>query len=93
MVDIDYYRSSSKIFNSKFNGKQRWVDGKQVTSLDQIGLAQKGGPVVSHLQIDEQLPETASRIAEGGADAYLVFDVVAGVATPNLARAAADRSY
>ncbi len=68
------------------------LDGKQVTSLDQIGLAQKGGPVVSHLQIDEQLPETASRIAEGGADAYLVFDVVAGVATPNLARAAADRT-
>ena len=68
------------------------LDGKQVTSLDQIGLAQKGGPVVSHLQIGDELPETASRISEGSADAYLVFDVVAGVAAPNLARAAADRT-
>ena len=50
------------------------------SSLDQIGLAQKGGPVVSHLQIGDALPETASRIGEGAADAYLVFDVVAGVA-------------
>ncbi len=68
------------------------LDGKQVTSLDQIGLAQKGGPVVSHLQIGEQLPETASRIGEGSADAYLVFDVVAGVAAANLARTAAERT-
>jgi len=68
------------------------LDGKQANSLDQIGLAQKGGPVVSHLQIGEALPETASRIGEGAADAYLVFDVVAGVAAPNLARADADHT-
>lgn len=68
------------------------LDGKQASSLDQIGLAQKGGPVVSHLQIGDALPETASRIGEGAADAYLVFDVVAGVAAPNLGRAAADHT-
>lgn len=68
------------------------LDGKEVSSLDQIGLAQKGGPVVSHLQIGDALPETASRIGEGAADAYLVFDVVAGTAEPNLARASASRT-
>ena len=63
------------------------LDGKTATSLDQTGLAQKGGPVVSHLRIGPGVDEGASRLDAGGADAFLVFDLVAGANPHNLARA------
>ncbi|MEM9202995.1 MAG: indolepyruvate ferredoxin oxidoreductase family protein [Actinomycetota bacterium] len=62
------------------------LDGMDANALDQTGLAQKGGPVVSHLHIGTDLPTDANRVGEGGADAYLIFDVVAGVADANLSR-------
>ncbi len=68
------------------------LDGLTANSLDQTGLAQKGGPVVSHLHLGADLPADANRIGEGGADAYLIFDVVAGVAEANLSRAGAGRT-
>lgn len=68
------------------------LDGLSANGLDQTGLAQKGGPVVSHLHLGLDLPDDASRIGEGGADAYLIFDVLAGVADANLSRAGADRT-
>ncbi len=67
------------------------LDGKTTTALDQTGLAQKGGPVVSHLRVGHD-HEGASRLAEGGADTYLVFDVVAGVSRANLARTDPERT-
>ena len=63
------------------------LDDKTASSLDQTGLAQKGGPVVSHLRIGPRAATGASRLSEGGADAYLVFDLVAGTSPQNLARA------
>ena len=68
------------------------LDGKVANSLDQVGLAQKGGPVVSHLRVDPSANSGASRIEQGGADAYLVFDVIAGVAEQNLVRTSTDRT-
>ncbi len=68
------------------------LDGKEATSLDQTGLAQKGGPVVSHLHIGSGATGAASRLTEGSADTYLVFDVVAGVAAPNLSRSDPNRT-
>jgi indolepyruvate ferredoxin oxidoreductase len=63
------------------------LDGNQADSLDQIGLAQKGGAVVSHLRIGPSLPTGANRISNASADTYLVFDMLAGVAEANLSRA------
>ena len=63
------------------------LDGKTAASLDQTGMAQKGGPVVSHLRIGPGADTGASRLTEGGADVYLVFDLVAGADPRNLARA------
>jgi indolepyruvate ferredoxin oxidoreductase len=68
------------------------LDDKPASSLDQTGLAQKGGPVVSHLSIGSGAGSGASRLSEGGADAYLVFDLVAGTSPQNLARADAERT-
>lgn len=68
------------------------LDGKRANGLDQTGLAQKGGPVVSHLRIGTEPNETANRIAEGEADAFLVFDMVAGVAPANISRTDPERT-
>ena len=49
---------------------------KKVISLDQTGLSQKGGSVVSHLKIIKNDKEYSSRVANGESDAYLVFDLL-----------------
>ncbi len=68
------------------------LDGKQSNGLDQTGLAQKGGPVVSNIRIQpgnqDEHPAGSNRV--GTADAMLVFDLVA--ATKNLDRAGVDRT-
>jgi indolepyruvate ferredoxin oxidoreductase len=62
------------------------LDGLEVASVDQTGMAQKGGPVVSHLRIGPGATAGAARLEEGRADAFLVFDLLTGVAPANLAR-------
>ena len=68
------------------------LDGKQSNGLDQTGLAQKCGPVVSNIRIQSgdhgEHPAGSNRV--GTADAMLVFDLVA--ATKNLDRAGVDRT-
>ena len=58
------------------------LDAKEAHGLDQTGLAQKGGPVVSNLKIrrpDSELElGEANKIATGEADAYIVFDLISG---------------
>ncbi len=62
------------------------LDGLDVSSVDQTGMAQKGGPVVSHLRIGPGSGDGAARLEAGRADAYLVFDLLTGVSPINLAR-------
>ncbi|MDQ7026237.1 MAG: indolepyruvate ferredoxin oxidoreductase family protein [Anaerolineae bacterium] len=68
------------------------LDKKHVTSLDQTGLSQKGGPVVSNLKISDSPLDESNLIAIGQADAYLVFDVLTATVPKNLGRANPDRS-
>ena len=63
------------------------IDGKKVNNLDQTGLSQKGGPVVSHLKIRETRREESNLIGKAAADAYIVFDVLSGTTDKNLAHA------
>ncbi|NNG03104.1 MAG: indolepyruvate ferredoxin oxidoreductase family protein, partial [Inquilinus sp.] len=58
-------------------GMAAHLDGKGVSVLDQAGLAQKGGAVVSHIRIGRS-PEAISavRINAGGADLLLGCDLV-----------------
>ena len=70
------------------------LDGKFANGLDQTGLAQKGGTVVSNLRIsqtDESGAIMASnRVIDGGADTMLIFDLVS--ATKNINRADPERT-
>jgi indolepyruvate ferredoxin oxidoreductase len=60
------------------------IDGKFVRSLDQTGLAQKGGAVVSDLKISAELRETASKIGQGRCGLYLGCDSLVATDPTNL---------
>ena len=68
-------------------GTAAMIDDKVVVALDQTGLSQKGGPVVSHLKIMDGPDEIASKISRGAANAYLVFDLLTGTTHANLIHA------
>ncbi|WP_433889194.1 indolepyruvate ferredoxin oxidoreductase family protein [Streptomyces sp. CA-111067] len=52
------------------------LSGRHVRSLDQTGLAQKGGAVVSDLRISDSPSELSNRLASGECDLYLGCDVL-----------------
>ncbi|WP_163932137.1 indolepyruvate ferredoxin oxidoreductase family protein [Paraferrimonas sp. SM1919] len=55
-----------------------FIEGKAVTTLDQTGLAQKGGSVYSHIRIAKHESQLhAVRISEANADALIAGDLVA----------------
>ena len=68
-------------------GMAAHMEGKGVTVLDQIGLAQKNGAVVSHVRIAASPDDLhAARIAAGGARLLLGCDMVAAAAPDVLAK-------
>ncbi|MCP4961520.1 MAG: indolepyruvate ferredoxin oxidoreductase family protein [Actinomycetia bacterium] len=75
------------------------LDGKQAHGLDQTGLSQKGGPVVSNLKIraavadddGDELGE-GNKVGTGEVDAYIVFDLLTGTNPQNLTKALPGRS-
>jgi indolepyruvate ferredoxin oxidoreductase len=73
-------------------GTAALLDGKHVRGLDQTGLSQKGGPVVSHLKIFEHATESSNKVSAGSADCYIGFDVLVATAPQNLDHARPDRT-
>ncbi len=73
-------------------GTAALLDGKHVRGLDQTGLSQKGGPVVSHLKIFERPEEVSNKVAAGEADCYLGFDLLVATAPANLDHARPERT-
>jgi indolepyruvate ferredoxin oxidoreductase len=59
--------------------------GLHVRGLDQTGLAQKGGAVVSDLKISPTPWEGSGRLAEGECDLYLGADLLVAADAKNLA--------
>ncbi len=74
-------------------GTAAFLDGLGVKGLDQTGLSQKAGPVVSHLQFfPAGAPKAAPRIPGGGCDLYLAFDPLVAVDARFLASASPERT-
>jgi indolepyruvate ferredoxin oxidoreductase len=73
-------------------GTAALLDGKHVRGLDQTGLSQKGGPVVSHLKIAREPHEVSNKVAAGEADCYLGFDILVATAAVNLDHARPERT-
>ena len=82
------------------------LEGKQADGLDQTGLSQKGGSVISNLKIRRMnsaddsedngngLADSgvANKVGSGDADAYVVFDVLTGANPANLDKANPERT-
>jgi indolepyruvate ferredoxin oxidoreductase len=62
------------------------LEGKYAAHLDQTGLAQKGGAVLSNFLVCETPIAESNKIAAGEADLCLAFDLLAAVAPDNLNR-------
>ncbi len=68
------------------------LDGLDVLGLDQTGLSQKGGPVVSHLRFFDGEASGANLIGAGGTDCYLGLDLLVAADPKNLTRAEGGRT-
>ena len=60
------------------------ISGRYVRALDQTGLAQKGGAVVSDLRISNIPTELSNKLARGECDLYLGCDVLVAASPANL---------
>jgi indolepyruvate ferredoxin oxidoreductase len=77
---------------SQIVGMAAMVDGRHTLGLDQTGLAQKGGQVVSDVRIFREGVEASNRASAGGVDAYLGFDLLGSAGERNLVTADPSRT-
>jgi indolepyruvate ferredoxin oxidoreductase len=73
-------------------GMAALLDGLYVAGLDQTGLSQKGGPVISDLRITREPVATASKAPAGSIDLYLGFDLLGAASDQNLVTADSERT-
>jgi indolepyruvate ferredoxin oxidoreductase len=69
-----------------------WIDGLSVITLDQTGLSQKGGAVVSSVILSQRPIEASAKIGYGNADLLLGFDLLGAGSADNLKRAHPSRT-
>ncbi|MBM3225598.1 MAG: indolepyruvate ferredoxin oxidoreductase family protein, partial [Candidatus Tectomicrobia bacterium] len=62
------------------------MEGKSLLNLDQTGLAQKGGAVLSNVVLTDGQCVAANKVGMGTADLYLALDALGGVTPVNLDR-------
>ncbi len=65
-------------------GTAAMLDGWHVRGLDQIGLSQKAGPVVSDVRLSREAPSHTNRLGRAQADLLLAFDQLVGVSDKGL---------
>lgn len=68
------------------------LEGKYAIGLDQTGLAQKGGAVISDVKISPRPLAGANKISDGCADLYLGFDILNATDAKNLDKCQSDRT-
>jgi len=73
-------------------GMAALIDGLHVSGLDQTGLSQKGGPVISDLRITRDPGAAASKAPAGSVDLYLGFDMLGAASPKNLVTADRERT-
>jgi len=69
-----------------------WLENLSAITLDQTGLAQKGGAVVSSIILSERPVEASAKIGYGNADLILGFDLLGVAHADNLSRAHPSRT-
>ena len=66
--------------------------GKHVVGLDQTGLAQKGGSVISDIKVSREPFNGSNKISDGCADLYLGFDILNASDAKNLDKCHPERT-
>lgn len=77
---------------SQVLGTAAMLAGLHVRGLDQTGLSQKAGPVVSDLRITRDETAVSNHANASGVDCLLAFDLLVGASDANLAGVRADRT-
>ena len=73
-------------------GTAAFAEGLVVRGLDQTGLSQKGGPVVSHLVLSVDDVAGGNAVGPGSADLFLALDPVAATDQRFLSKLAPERT-
>jgi len=60
------------------------LEGKHVIGLDQTGLAQKGGAVISDIKVTNAPFDGSNKVSDGRCDLYLGFDILNATDAKNL---------
>jgi indolepyruvate ferredoxin oxidoreductase len=68
------------------------LEGKHVIGLDQTGLAQKGGAVISDIKITHEPFNGSNKISDGRTDLYLGFDILNATDPKNLDKCLPERT-
>ncbi len=68
------------------------LEGKHVIGLDQTGLAQKGGAVISDIKISHKPFDGSNKISDGRTDLYLGFDILNATDPKNLDKCLPERT-
>ena len=66
------------------------LEGRSARGLDQTGLSQKAGPVVSDVRIAGERAHDSNKATDGSVDCYLAFDLLVAAADANLAGCSAN---
>jgi indolepyruvate ferredoxin oxidoreductase len=77
---------------SQILGTAAMLDGHDVRGLDQTGLSQKAGPVVSDLRITTGGAPESNHANGAGVDCFLAFDLLVAASDTNLVGARPDRT-
>jgi indolepyruvate ferredoxin oxidoreductase len=68
------------------------LEGKHAIGLDQTGLAQKGGAVISDIKVTHQPFSGSNKISDGRTDLYLGFDILNATDPKNLDKCLPERT-
>jgi indolepyruvate ferredoxin oxidoreductase len=77
---------------SQVIGTAALLEGWTVRGLDQTGLSQKAGPVVSDLRLCRAEPAASNKAPGGQVDGYLAFDLLVAAGEAHLVGVSADRT-
>jgi indolepyruvate ferredoxin oxidoreductase len=77
---------------SQIIGVAAMLDGKFTSGLDQTGLSQKGGPVISDMRIARDRIEGSNKASAGSIDVLLGFDLLGAANPKNLMTADPERT-
>ncbi len=78
---------------SQIVGTAAMLDGFDVRGLDQTGLSQKAGPVVSDVRLSRGGPTASNRATLGSVDTLLAFDLLVAASDAHLGAVSPERSH